>query len=234
MNKILKKIYWKLISLSHHVIGSSIEERHFRNRESTDVKIGFSNITLPHREWLARRILDDQQKYVEILEVGCGWGPNLAVLSKLNPNSKLVGIDISPASIKEGSNRLKELGFENITLIEMVADDLKRLPTSSVDVVFTDAVLLYIGPDKIYRIIEEIFRIARNKVIFLEMHANQSVNPKDIYTKDGWVRDYVALLNSFVEQKDIQIVKLPLGLRPYGRWPIYGHMLEVVIKKSSN
>ena len=234
MNKILKKQYWKLISLIHQIIGSSIEERYFRSRESTDVIKGFSNITLPHREWLARRILDGQKKYLEILEVGCGWGPNLAVLSKLDPNSKLMGIDISPASIKEGCKRLNELGFKNITLREMAADDLKKMPTSSVDVVFTDAVLLYIGPDKIYRIIEEMCRIARNKVIFLEMHETQGVNSKDIYTKDGWVRDYVELLSSVVEENEIQIVKLPSGLRPSGRWPIYGHMVEIVMKKTSS
>jgi ubiquinone/menaquinone biosynthesis C-methylase UbiE len=227
----LVKKYWILNSILRHVIGSGIEERHFRNRESADVKLGFSNLVLPHREWVARRILNGAEKNLKILEVGCGWGPNLAVLSNIEPTLHLTGIDISPASILEGTKRLNELGFKNITLIEGSADNLNKIPTSSVDIVLSDAVLLYVGPDKINQVIKEMLRVARSKLIILEMHVDQGENPLDNYTKDGWLRDYIALFRPIVGEMSVRMEKIPFGLRSSGRWPLYGCIVEVDIIK---
>jgi ubiquinone/menaquinone biosynthesis C-methylase UbiE len=227
----LVKKYWSLNSILRHVIGSGIDERYFRNRESTDVRLGFSNLVLPHREWVARRILNGAKKNLKILEIGCGWGPNLAVLSSMEPTLNLTGIDISPASILEGRKRLNELGFENIKLIEGSADDLKKIHTSSVDVVFSDAVLLYVGPDKITTVIKEMLRVARSKLIIIEMHVDQGESPQDNYTKDGWLRDYITLLRPIVGEMSVQMEKIPLGLRSSGRWPLYGCIIEVDIIK---
>jgi hypothetical protein len=45
-------------------------------------------------------------------------GPESSSANKAGSEFKLMGIKISPASIKEGTKSLNELGFENITLIE--------------------------------------------------------------------------------------------------------------------
>jgi ubiquinone/menaquinone biosynthesis C-methylase UbiE len=44
-----------------------------------------------------------------ILELGCGKGFNLAYLAPLNPNSELVGVDLTPAHISIASNKYSSL-----------------------------------------------------------------------------------------------------------------------------
>ena len=107
MRKMTSKIYWFLQRVLRKVIGTSVDELKFYKRDTADVREGFSNLEHPYRKWLASRIIDkvsDQTKY-KILELGCGWGPNLVTLSQQAPCAQLIGIDISPASIKEGNRK---------------------------------------------------------------------------------------------------------------------------------
>ncbi len=230
----LIKVYWRLNAIVRHLIGSVIEEYRFRHRDPADVRLGFSNLTLPHREWFANRIMSgletNQDEDPHLVEIGCGWGPNLAVLSRHERSLRLTGVDISPASILEGKKRLTELGLKNITLIEMQGDDLSLFKNASADVVFTDAVLLYVGPDKIKRVIREMLRVARSRLVILEMH-DQGAGSEGRYTKDGWLRDYAALFSPFVGENAVRLQKLPSGLRTAGRWPQYGTLIEVDLTK---
>lgn len=232
LRQVLVKIYWYTNSILRHMIGSAIDEHYFRHRDPLDVRRGFANLVLPHREWLANRIVSGlkEMQHLKILEIGCGWGPNLIVLSRTDSTMELLGIDISPASVFEGRKRIMELGLENITLTEMPADNLNKFKTSSVDVVFTDAALLYIGPDKILQVVTDMLRVARRRVLILEMHLDTHGKTSDKYTKDGWVRDYMALLTPLVGENAIRLERLPEGLRSSGRWPNYGHLLEVNIE----
>lgn len=226
----LVEAYWHVNSLSRLLLGSSIDERRFRSRDPADVRSGFSNLALPHREWFADRILKGldagQGKPLDILEVGCGWGPNLAVLARRGQPVRLTGVDISPASISEGRKRLDGLGLSGIALVEMQGSDLSFFADDSADVVFTDAMLLYAGPDKIRRVVREMLRVARRRLVLLEMH-DQAASWKGRYTRDGWLRDYGALMKLFVAEDAFRLEKLPAGLRDSGRWPIYGTLVEV-------
>ena len=143
---------------------------------------------------------------------------------------RLTGVDISPASILEGQKRLAELDLKEITLINMQADDLNSFEDASADVVFTDAMLLYVGPDKIKRVVREMLRVARSRLVMLEMH-DHIASPEGRYTRDGWLRNYAALLDPFVGKDVVQLAKLPPGLRTSGRWPQYGTLIEVDLAK---
>lgn len=212
------------------LFGTAIDEKRFRHRDPADVRLGFSNITLPHREWLADRIIQglnaNKGESLHIVEIGCGWGPNLAVLARREQALQLTGVDISPASILEGRKRLQELGLNGITLLEMKGDDLNIFATDSANVVFTDAMLLYIGPDKIQQTIQEMIRVARDRLLFLEMHS-KGASPGGYYMKDGWIRDYEALLSLFVGKDAVHLEKISPRLRDAGRWPKYGTLVEV-------
>ena len=140
------------------------------------------------------------------------------------PSLRLSGLDISPANIAVGSERFTELGLENITLIEGQADDLSGFANASVDIVFTDAVLMLVGPDKIQTCIEEMIRVARRSIILIEMHMD-GIGFGGTYNRDGWVRDYKALFKQL--GYDIKLVPMPPGARPSGRWPKYGAYIEL-------
>jgi ubiquinone/menaquinone biosynthesis C-methylase UbiE len=228
------KAYWLFHSMSRSLLGSVIDEHRFRHRDPDDVRSGFSNLTLPHREWLADRIMmglnANQGEPLHLVEVGCGWGPNLAVLTRREPSLRLTGVDISPASILEGRKQLTELGLKEITLVEMQGDDLRSFANASADVVFTDAMLLYVGPDKIKRVVREMLRVARSRLVMLEMH-DQGATYKGRYTRDGWLRNYEAVLNQLVGKDAMRLEKLPPDLRTAGRWPEYGTLIEVDLTK---
>jgi ubiquinone/menaquinone biosynthesis C-methylase UbiE len=146
------------------------------------------------------------------------------VIARRIPSLRLSGLDISPASVAVGSERFAELGLGNIALIEGQADDLSGFENASADVVFTDAVLMLVGPDKIQSCIEEMIRVARRSIILLEMHID-GVGFGGTYTRDGWVRDYKALFKQL--GYDIKLVRMPPEVRPAGRWPKYGAYIEV-------
>ena len=95
------------------------------------------------------------------------------------------------------------------------ADELKQFPDKSFDVVFTWAVLILIGPDKIKEVMKEMIRITRKRLILLEMHdkdINRDPQGLGVYCNVYWKRDYVALLRQFIPNypgDKIHISKFP-------------------------
>ena len=83
------------------------------------------------------------------MEVGCSAGVNIYVISQAFPGVKLYGIDINKRAIEEGKKQFERMGMSNVFLYTGKADKLKRFDDKSKDVVFTDAILMYIGPEKI-------------------------------------------------------------------------------------
>lgn len=223
--------------------GTRVDEKIWKRRSRSHVQKNLVNVLLPHRVWLVDKILShlvitSQENEVQVhtsvldigsvLEIGCGCGANLEVIAIRAPLLRLVGVDISPASIAVGRERFAELGLGGIKLVEGQADNLRAFAEASIDVVFTDAMLLYIAPDKIQACIEEMRRIARRAIILLEMHRD-GIGLDGSYTRDGWVRDYRVLFNQF--GYDPKLTRMPPEARPAGRWPKYGTLIEVRVQR---
>lgn len=237
VRKFAAQLYWSLKGLNRRFFGTRVEEDIWKKRSHLHVRKGLVNVLLPHRSWLVDKILthldvplqkNEMPLYPTILEIGCGCGANLEVIAHRAPLLRLVGIDISSASIEVGRDRFAELELGGITLIEGKADNLSAFADASIDVVFTDAMLLYIGPDKIGACIEEMRRIARRAIILLEMHAD-GIGQDGFYTRDGFVRDYRSLCEQF--SNNIKLTRMPTEKRPAGRWPNYGTLIEVTLQK---
>ncbi len=206
--------------------GSRLEERRFRRRSAEDVRRGFDNVTLPHRRWLAEALRADGAR--SFLEVGCGFGPNLEVLHEADPTLALTGVDISIASITEGRTRFAERGLQAIQLLEGAADALPMFAERSVDVVFADAALMYVGPDKIEVALTEMLRVARRRIVLLELNDGTTVAGR--YTRDGWLRDYAGWLRKHPRVANVTSRPMPPGLRTEGRWPQYGLLVEATLR----
>ena len=223
VRKFASRIYWGLQSTRRKILGTKVDEEIWKQRSVAHLQENLVNVSLPHRAWLVDKILANLE-ITAVLEIGCGCGANLEVIANRAPSLRLVGVDISPASIAVGNQRFTELGLSSITLIEGQADDLRDFPNASIDVVFMDAVLLYIGPDKIQACIEEMRRVAKRSIILLEMHLD-GIGFDGTYNRDGWIRDYRVLFKEF--GCDVTLVRMPPDLRPAGRWPTYGSYIEV-------
>lgn len=159
-----------------------------------------------------------------VLEVGCGAGLNLYLLSKKYPDAELKGVDININSVQYGNRYFKKNGIINVELIYGKADDLSQFQDNYFDVVFTDATLIYIGPDKIKNVMGEILRVASKGIVFLEWDSFD-----DRYI-GHWVRSYRELLNSFLPDGCVQTSRLPSGFFNGDKnWGRYGTVIRMMI-----
>jgi SAM-dependent methyltransferase len=90
-----------------------------------------------------QRVVDTTDRV--ILDAGCGTGFKSLVLATANPGAKVVGIDLSPASIEFAKSRLQFHGFENVEFHVAAIDELPKLGYQF-DYINCDEVL-YLLPD---------------------------------------------------------------------------------------
>lgn len=196
------------------------------------IKGYWSSMDHPHRQLLIETI----SKYnpSRILEIGCNCGPNLCLLAKKFPDATIIGIDINPMAVKKSNEWIAQEGILNAKLLEGKADELEKFQDKSFDVVFTDAVLIYIGPDKIKDVIKDIIRITQRVLILVEWHSfePQSKDPYGlgVYYSSCWKRDYVALLKQFVSEEQIHVTKITEIIWPDKNWREVGALVEVVMR----
>lgn len=101
------------------------------------------------REFFARGRLESVQAFLaaaalqprRVLEFGCGTGANLAVMSELWPEARLVGVDTSPESLRVGRARLASRGVRFLSAEECGGDE-----TGAFDWVFCNGVFHHIVP----------------------------------------------------------------------------------------
>jgi ubiquinone/menaquinone biosynthesis C-methylase UbiE len=185
-----------------------------------------------HRPFLIEKI-STFSPVSSILEIGCNCGPNLYLLAKKFPDAEIRGIDINPMAVQKGNEWLAQEGISNVKLSVGKADDLGEFQHKSFDIVFTDAVLIYIGPDKIKKVIQEMLHVAHRALILLEWHClepqRRDPNGFGVYHHGSWKRDYVALLKQFVRAEQIRVTKIPEDIWPDKNWKTLGAIVEVVL-----
>jgi len=223
--------YWKIRQLTVIMLGTKIEERRWANRSFEEIQKGFTNLNHPHRQLLLKKI-GALYPISSILEIGCGYGPNLYLIAKQFPKIELVGIDINPLSIREGNKLLTKDRISNVKLMYGKADELHQFRNKNFDILFTDALLMFIGPDKIKKVMGEMFRITRRALILVEWHCkSQNKDPYGlgVYYLDCWKRNYIDLLKEFTLKDRIRLTKIPNKLWPEKNWQELGYLIEVIL-----
>lgn len=175
----------------------------------------------PHRQLLVEKI-SANAPFTNVLEIGCASGPNLYLLAKRFPNARFVGLDINPEAIRQGNLFFAQQGMHNVSLFEGKADEIK-CPNKSFDIVFTDAVLLCIGPDKIKKVTTEIQRVTKKAIIMVEHHSEQE-SDFGSHMERWWLRNYTKLFQPFSGQ--IDTTKIPPEIWG-GNWGKFGYIIEV-------
>ena len=209
----------------------------------------------PHRSFLVDRIRRFSPIH-SILEIGCATGPNLYNIAKTFPNADVRGIDINPVAVQKGNEWLRQEGFSNVKLEAGKAQNLRHFEDKNFDVVFTDAVLIYISPHEIRQTMKEMLRIGRvlvlnewhifnkwraflvNTFYYFRINLIRGQQFKfSLKPKAGlglfvghWARDYWTLLEEFVPKGRIQITKLSKELWDDKNWQQWGAIIEVVDK----
>lgn len=154
--------------------------------------------------------------------MGCASGANLVRLRERFPEAELIGLDINARAVQVGREYFAACGDARVRFLNAHADQIKMLKARSVDVVITDAVLMFITPDRIRSIIAELARVARNGIVLNEYHGDGLDSGH--FEGGRWVYDFVALLRKELPQAQIQARKSSfVG----GAWDMYGTLIEV-------
>ncbi|MEM4213798.1 MAG: class I SAM-dependent methyltransferase [Candidatus Methanomethylicaceae archaeon] len=234
--KTASKAYWKIAHIIIKNEGSTFYEkiwllRHMKQRgdwgetnENSWVLSYWESKNHPHRSFLVEHILRFAP-INSILEVGSNCGPNLYLLSRKLPSAHIIGVDINPVAVNEGNRLFEREGISNVRLICSNADKLENFNDKSFDIVFTDAVLIYIGPDKIKKVTKKMVRLARKAVILLEWHPFEDSNVEFLH-RGKWVRDYRALFDSFGITR-VEVEKIPDEVWPDPSWKKYGALITI-------
>lgn len=221
----IKSIYKTIRELLEvKVFGTKFAEAIWRTRHL--YKKGWSreylfSVNHPHREQIVEEI-SSFYPFENVLEVGCSSGPNLLLLNSKFPKAAMYGIDINPDAIRTLTNYVREKNISNISCFVGKADNLKMFPDKCVDVVFTDAVLMFIGADKIDRVIGEIGRVAKCGMVFNEFHSD--FPPPDNYEGGRYIHNYRDIIIRHFPAAKMSIKKSAFT---GGLWDAYGSLIRV-------
>jgi len=228
--KTIKSVLRKIKRLADKIFGTKTDElfwkfRHIFDRKWPESYISKESIFHPHRKFLIKKI-SAYFPFENVLEIGCASGPNLYLLAKKFPKAKFYGIDISKKAIKTGQNYFQKENIKNIFLKVGKAEDLKRFQDKGIDIIFTDASLIYIGPDKINLVLKELIRVARNVIILCEQHTD---SPNSLY-KDKWIHNYRLLFGALLPDRNIEVEKIKDNFWGGEDWLRYGAIIKVYLK----
>ncbi len=213
--------------LETYVLGSKVQEwawktRHFyKGRGWAEGYLRSTNH--PHRVQIVEAV-SSFYPFKTVLELGCSAGPNLLLLAQKYPEAWFIGIDINASAIRKGNEFLHSSNIKNISLSTGKVDALSRFADNSMDVVFTDAVLMFVGGDKIYNVLKEMGRIASKGLIFNEYHSGEVNCHK--YDGGRWVHNFDKILRSCFPVASIQFKK---SIFSGGAWDSYGTLITVTL-----
>ncbi len=228
----MRKFLRKFKNVADKLLGNRANEwfwefRHIFDRSNWPEKyVSEESLNHPHRKLLID-IISNYAPFENIFEVGCASGPNLYLLAKKFPQAKIYGSDISKNAIDFGKKWFEKQNIKNIGLFPCHAEvSFKNFSDKSIDVIFSDAALIYLNKEKMEKILKEMIRVGRKALIFNEQHADV-VSP----ISDGhWIHNYKNLLKKFVPEEKIKFTKIPESIWA-GNWAKYGYIIEVNLLK---
>ena len=174
----------------------------------------------PHRDLIINALKGVRVK--SVLEIGCGAGANLYRIKQAFPDTEISGCDINEDAIKTAKEKLPGA--------DLKVGSIYELPFNGefYDLVLTDAMLIYVGPDKIKRALREIRRVGYDKMMFVEFHSNSLIKRLGLkLTSRYYTYDYEKLLieNYF---KHITINKIPREIWKGEPWTTFGYLITAV------
>lgn len=192
-------------------------KKYWKNRDIDWNKEYSSTWNHPHRQMIIDVLRSIS--FQSVLELGCASGPNLYRISKDFPGVKIGGIDINTDAI-ETARSLMPQGVFQVDSVENVFFSDK-----SVDVVLCDAALIYVGPIRIHKVMNELRRIARNDIILVEFHSGNIFERLGIWWASGYFSyNYKKLLKKYGFY-DIAFRKIPGSVwgYPWSKWGFVIH-----------
>lgn len=234
-HRLFSLIWHTLLYILEKILGTRFQEWRWAIRHilkgSGWAQSYIRDVHHPHRTYLIKEITS----YAPLntaFEIGCNAGPNLYLLAKKFPDMHFYGIDINTDAIARGKKWLKEQNISSIDLAVGRADNLKKFQDKSIDVVFTDAMLMYVGPDKIKKVLSEMARIARKAIILHEFYDKMigTNDPFEGRSYDAhWIYNYERCMRTLLPLCHVEISDQPKKIWGDAGWKEYGSLIKITI-----
>ena len=210
--------------LDRNIFGSFIQKfiwrwKHIYVKDWTKTSLG--SIDLAHRDQLTS-VIASCNNVQSVLEIGCASAPNLRLLREKLPSVQLSGIDINKKAIRTAHDYFRSVNDDKVNLIAKAADQLDDFQDKSFDVVFSQAVMIYISPPNISKVIEEMLRLSSNLVVFNEYHLDGA--DEGFFDNGRWVYDYYTIIRRNYPEATISMQKTDFK---GGSWDLYGKLITV-------
>lgn len=165
----------------------------------------------PHRDLILKRLSELQWR--SLLEVGCGAGANLVRIKQQWPAAEVGGIDINKDAVLTVGKYIKDAKYLDVGDPRDI-----MMSDNSVDVVMSDACLIYMGPLAVRKALKDMKRVARNYLVLCELHSE-----KKVWFSRYNIHNYKKLLED-LDCFDIRIEKITNW--PGTPWQDYGHIIS--------
>lgn len=109
-----------------------------------NLKLLYENSLVTARYRRDKTVITDLKSRV-MLDVACGTGATTLTMALANPGATIIGVDISPESIRIAEERLEYHGFSNVTFQVLAIEELEKLDTKFDYISASD--VLYLLPD---------------------------------------------------------------------------------------
>lgn len=175
-----------------------------------------------------------EHPFDSLLEVACSCGQNFFTLAPIFPEVKFCGIDRDEHAVNEGKRMFANQ--PNVSLAITDARDLSMYQDKSFDLVISCAFFLYVWPDDVAPVLQEMFRVAKRKIILMEQHQPHPEGNKNYIgtyysfkqkVPGYWLRDYKELFARYVPAEKIKIKKVPAPRFEVEQWQSYASLIEV-------
>lgn len=180
-------------------------EKYWANRKIDWKKEYLDTANHPHRDLIIHALRAFQWK--SLWEVGCASGPNLLKIMANFPNAQLGGTDINPDAIALAEKTFRGGIFDLGNIEDIMLSD------KATDVILSDMTLIYIGPFKIRKVIKEMMRVCRGRIIMVEFDSPKFWKRLKLRLDGYNSYDYKKLLES-CGCYDIQKFKIPPEFYP--------------------
>lgn len=189
------------------------EEKDWKGEQKDWVDGYVKSIDHPHRALIVNA-LKKLTPFESVVEAGANCGPNLFLIRKKFPNTRVAGIDLSAEAVEVGKKFVPEADLRVGSMIKLPWED------KSFDIALADASLMYISPDDIDTVMAELARVSKKAILIIERFDESE---KGIIKNHIWTRNYPLILEKLgykVEQVKIDENTWPGSVN----WQKYGYL----------
>jgi ubiquinone/menaquinone biosynthesis C-methylase UbiE len=173
----------------------------------------------PHRLLILKEML--RFPFKSVYEVGCAAGANLANIHSVFKGAEVGGTDVNEDAIEQARKNLPYAKDLEVGTAEDIFFSDK-----SIDVVITDATLLYVSPLKIKKVVKEMARVTRNGIVLCEPYKEHWWQRFNLWCKEGlYVHNYPKLLSD-AGFYDIKLTKMTAKDWPDSLWYTAGYIIS--------